>query len=298
MEKRRAAGDRMEFWQHADLGGLEVLRATYARHRFAKHTHDTFSIGLIEGGANGFFYRGATEVAGPGMICVVNPGEVHTGGEAGAWSYWNLYPPASLFQACASELVDRPTGVPFFGTAVIDDPGTVRSLREAFVSLTGPAPRLEREVRLLRAVSDLILRHSEKRQTNHEAGRENARVRRVREYLEAHVADDVSLAELSTVADLSAFHLLRVFREAVGLPPHAYLTQLRVRRAKALLLQGVPIVEAAADAGFADQAHLTRRFKEVFGITPGRLRADRNIVQDGTGETGASFHHPMEVLES
>lgn len=80
----------------------------------------------------------------------------------------------------------------------------------------------------------------------------------------------MTLAELARLAGLSAFHLCRVFRQSVGMPPHAYQTQLRVRQAKALLRAGQPIVSAAIAAGFYDQAHLTRHFKRIVGVPPGR----------------------------
>ncbi|HYM70106.1 MAG TPA: helix-turn-helix transcriptional regulator, partial [bacterium] len=65
-------------------------------------------------------------------------------------------------------------------------------------------------------------------------------------------------------------HLCRTFHREVGLPPHAYQTQVRVERARSLLRNGVPIAEAAAAVGFYDQAHLTRQFKRVIGVTPGQ----------------------------
>lgn len=101
-----------------------------------------------------------------------------------------------------------------------------------------------------------------------------------REFLEANAEQDVSLVRLAAVAGLSPFHLVRVFREAVGLPPHAYLDQVRVERAKGLLSAGLPIARAAAEAGFADQSHLTRRFKRLVGVTPGQYRAGSKNVQD------------------
>lgn len=78
------------------------------------------------------------------------------------------------------------------------------------------------------------------------------------------------MSGLARVAGLSAFHLCRVFRDAVGMPPHAYQTQVRVRQAKSLLRAGMPAAQVAAAAGFSDQAHLTRHFKQIVGVTPGR----------------------------
>ncbi|MDY6953262.1 MAG: AraC family transcriptional regulator, partial [Thermodesulfobacteriota bacterium] len=108
-------------------------------------------------------------------------------------------------------------------------------------------------------------------------GRERKRVKRAREYMEAHFHEDISLHQLASLAHLSPFHFVRVFRKELGLPPHAYLTQVRVNRAKALLAKGSKIADTAFDTGFADQSHLTRHFKRITGVTPGQYR---KIVQD------------------
>src|SRR5690606_1034110 len=74
----------------------------------------------------------------------------------------------------------------------------------------------------------------------------------VREHLEAHYAENISLAELASVAGASAYHLSRLFTAEVGMPPHAFQTQARVERAKSLLLSGMSVAEAAAETGFFD----------------------------------------------
>jgi AraC-like DNA-binding protein len=78
----------------------------------------------------------------------------------------------------------------------------------------------------------------------------------------------VTLVGLAQVAGLSPFHLCRAFREAVGMTPHAYLTQIRVGRARSLLRAGLPPAVVAIEVGFCDQAHLTRHFKRIVGTTP------------------------------
>jgi AraC-like DNA-binding protein len=88
----------------------------------------------------------------------------------------------------------------------------------------------------------------------------------------------VTLHELAAVAGMSAYHLSRLFRLETGLPPHEYQTQLRVLRAKTLLLRGESASEAAYSAGFASQSHLIRHFRRLVGTTPGRLVGPRKIV--------------------
>jgi AraC family transcriptional regulator len=95
-------------------------------------------------------------------------------------------------------------------------------------------------------------------------------------YIHQNYAGDVSLADIAGAAHLSPYHLTRVFKKAAGVSPHQYLLQVRVNSARSLLTAGAgdrSLAEIAAAVGFADQSHLTRHFKRVFGVTPKQLRA-------------------------
>src|SRR5262249_23193008 len=92
-------------------------------------------------------------------------------------------------------------------------------------------------------------------------------VHRAREYLHAHVADPVHLADLATVSGLSAYRIAHVFAQTFGLPPHAYQNALRVAVARRQLRAGVP--SSLVESGFADQSHLIRQFRRGVGVTPG-----------------------------
>jgi AraC-like DNA-binding protein len=112
--------------------------------------------------------------------------------------------------------------------------------------------------------------------------------------LHERVTDPPTLEELALVTGVGPFALMRAFRAETGLPPHAYLNQLRVRQARELLDRGVPPAEAAAEAGFADQAHLTRHFKRAVGVPPGAYQRARRdgahpvaAAPDGTGAAAA-----------
>ena len=101
--------------------------------------------------------------------------------------------------------------------------------------------------------------------------------RQVMDRLADQLTGPPALAELAADAGLSRYQLLRSFRAEVGMPPYAWLAQHRVARARVLLEHGHRPAEAATLTGFADQAHLTRWFRRVVGVTPG---AYRNGVQD------------------
>jgi len=94
-------------------------------------------------------------------------------------------------------------------------------------------------------------------------------------FIDENYGRDLSLAEIGEAARLSPFHLTRVFKKAMGTSPHQYLVQVRVNSARALLTSGAgrqSLAEVAAAVGFADQSHLTRQFKRVFGVTPKQVR--------------------------
>jgi AraC-like DNA-binding protein len=99
---------------------------------------------------------------------------------------------------------------------------------------------------------------------------EHQKVARAKEFLIENHRRATSLAELENIVEFSPCHLLRTFRRTVGLTPHDFLTQIRVERAKRLLRLGNTISDIAVDTGFVDQAHFTRRFKAIVGVTPGQ----------------------------
>jgi AraC-like DNA-binding protein len=90
----------------------------------------------------------------------------------------------------------------------------------------------------------------------------------IRDYLRAHLGEQVTTAQLARLSGLTEWHLIRAFHREFGLPPHAYHTRLRLASAGELLSQGLGVSTAAYECGFADQSHLSRKFKEVYGLTP------------------------------
>lgn len=112
--------------------------------------------------------------------------------------------------------------------------------------------------------------------------RSAAAVDRVLEHIHAHLGQPLTLAELAALAGLSVWRFATVFRQQVGVAPHRYICRLRLERAQALIRDGVPAATAANEAGFYDQSHLSRHFKNRFGMTPGQyLVATRVQVPAG-----------------
>jgi AraC-like DNA-binding protein len=274
--------EQATLWRDPDLHGLEVMHARYLTHAFAPHRHESFVSSVIDRGVGTIWYRGAMHIAPAGSLVLLNPDEIHTGQVYGAegWTYRALYPSVDLLAHVAAMVTERSGGAYFSSTPVIYDPMLANLLQRLHLALAEDSPLLERETRLLHTYAYLLSRYAERPCKVRSIGEEPWAVKVTREYLEAHFAHNVSLAQLAHVAGLSPFHLVRVFHQSIGLPPHAYLNQIRLQRAKELLLAGWPIASVAYEAGFTDQSHLTRRFKQVYGVTPGHIFAKRKNVQD------------------
>ncbi|HEY9104973.1 AraC family transcriptional regulator [Chitinimonas sp.] len=254
--------------------GLELLTAHYYDHEFSPHVHEGYCIALIEQGAERFYYRGTEHHAPAGTIALVNPDEVHTGSRADedGWSYRVFYADPGLVQTVCQAMGSWQGGTPYFPEAIIRDPELIVPLRGLHYALSHEVSALERESRWYEVISQLLQRHAQGHRTVRQPAAERGAVRQVRDVLRERFADTPSLSELASQVGLSPWHLNRVFREQMGLPPHAYVTQVRLARAKTLLRGPLPMAELAAVLGFADQAHLGRQFKRAFGVTPGQYR--------------------------
>ncbi len=255
------------------LDNLEALHARYIRQSFTRHSHERLAVGVIESGAMEFYYRGENVVAAAGNINLCIPGEVHTGHAAvqSGWGYRMFYFTPAFVEKITTEIASAPHPFPFFQSGVLHDETLANQIRSLHAALEEPSlPRLEQESRLMDILAQMIIRHAQTPPALPRRGREPQAVTNVINYLQSAYTSDVSLNDLSRVSNLSRFHLVRVFRRALGVPPYEYLRQVRLERAKEMLGRGSSIAEAAARCGFVDQSHLTRWFKRTWGYTPGQ----------------------------
>jgi AraC-like DNA-binding protein len=250
----------------ADGIPFEIVRASYVRQRFAPHAHETYAIGVIEFGASRVAYRGEWERHVPGGVIVIAPGEVHNGeaDHPAGWSYRMIYPPEAMVAHAVGEF----TPAPVFARSFYEDAALAHDFGEVHRALEGADSLVTGSLMLHGFLRELVRRHACTVSPSRTRS-ESAVVAGVRQYLHTHYSRPVALDELSHLAGLSTFHLIRVFKRAVGLPPHSYLGQVRVQRARELLRSGESISGTAFATGFSDQSHLTRHFRRVVGVTPG-----------------------------
>jgi len=265
-------------WTRARLGRcgpqLDMLTARFRRHVYAPHAHDEYTIGVCVAGSEVIDYRGGHIRPGPGSIVVLSPGEMHTGGPGNAtdgYAYRALYAEPSLLTEGTLG------GLTHFSEPLIDDPELAAAILRTHTDLGANPDPLEAESRLPWLLTALARRHSTARPAPDTVPGADGIAMVVRDRLADELLDPPSLAALATDLGLSRYQLLRAFRATTGIPPYAWLAQYRVNRARALLEAGLRPAEAASLVGFADQAHLTRWFRRVLGVTPA---AYRNSVQD------------------
>jgi AraC-like DNA-binding protein len=137
-------------------------------------------------------------------------------------------------------------------------------------ALSQGASTLECESRFLWTLTQLIKRYADIVSTEQALGKEKSTIQQARRYIEEHFARGVHLRELAEHVGLSPYYLLRAFRAEVGMPPYAYLENMRVHHAQRLIEAGKPLAEVAHEVGFSSQSHLTNRFKKIIGATPGQ----------------------------
>ena len=250
--------DWVRYWR-ADGLDVEAMHAHLTSHVYHRHSHETYSFGVTETGAQAFTCRNGRHVSGAGMVMTFNPDDPHDGHAATAdgFTYWMVHVPPAVFG-------DRP--LPLFRDPVLDDPVLAGAVRRLCAALAGSAGPLERYERLTSATRLLTARAGGGWQAER---RTSAAADQIRELLHDRVTEDVTAGDLAAVAGCSRFAAYRAFVAAYGLAPSDYQRQLRLRTARRLLAAGVTPARAAAEAGFADQAHLTRWFRRSYGVTPG-----------------------------
>jgi len=255
------------------------MHAHFRGHAYHRHSHEAYSLGVTESGAQAFTCRGAGHVSSAGLVMAFNPDDPHDGHAAtgNGFTYRMIHIAPEVITSMLTDLTGAAAGMPLFAAPVITDPALAGAVRRLHRSLTGPASPLEQSERLTR-VAALAARHAAGpgRLDPPGAGpagltaRDRARVaERVREFLYDGYTAQATLTDLAEVAGCSRFAAYRAFRDRFGLPPSDYQRQLRLRDARRALASGAAAADVAAATGFADQAHLTRWFRRCYGITPG-----------------------------
>jgi AraC-like DNA-binding protein len=254
---------RRSFVAHhfVDLPGIALGRVE-DDDRLYRGMKDRFAFVVPAQGWAEFRYRGRSYRSGPGVLRLQHPGEMYSERlREGTGSYDVV-------------LLDLPARDLVFPSPVLasDDPRAVPLLRLHTALLAGADP-LDRETAAAEAAEALV---GLGLPSGRAPGGERAAVRKARAYLLERLSEQVRLDELADHVRLDKFHLIRAFREELGVPPYEYLTHARIFRARQLLRAGVPASRVARTVGFYDQSQLHRHFRRLTGVTPGQYASGRH----------------------
>jgi len=256
------------------VGGIERFRAWFAGEAYHKHRHDTYAIGLTDRGIQAFDYRGTERVATPGQVVVLHPDEMHDGraGTADGFGYRIVYVEPARMSDALRDLRGRPGPLPFVREPVSRNDLLSGAIRRAFED---PLDALTADTLVAELAEGLLAAEGGGARPASSRRVDVPALERARQLLDAERTRVVRSTELEAVTGLTRYDLARQFRLVFGTSPYRYLLMRRLDLAREGIHRGHALADVALDAGFADQAHLTRVFKAALGLTPARYRALR-----------------------
>ena len=243
--------------------GVERAEAYFAGRAFESHRHDTYAIGITMAGVQTFRYRGQRRACRPGQLHILHPDETHDGAAGTDTGFWYriIYVQPELIR---NALDDEP--LPFVPDPIQNRTPVTQQLACLLEEMDEPISDLSR-FEIAATVADTLRSLSGRHEPSVSIAM--TAVELVRDHLATHAREQTRASTLEQIAGIDRFTIARHFRRAFGTSPDRYRTMRRLAIARKAIEQGRPLAEAATEAGFADQSHMTRQFKRTFGMTPG-----------------------------
>ncbi len=260
-------------WKPPVAGIREVFHARFTEHAYPPHTHDVWTLFIVDDGAIRYDLHGRPFGAGPAMVTVLPPHVVHDGRPATDAGFRKrvLYLETSVLrEELIGPAVDRP---------IVPDDGLRDRVSALHDALACVDDALEAEVRLA-SIAERIATSLGGSVPEPATAAPGAQAEQLRAFLDAHLFGQPTIAAAAVSIGATPTQLARSFSTVFGIPPHAYVLGRRLEVARDRILGGQPLADVAAEVGFCDQAHLSRRFKRFLGTTPGRFRSAGLRVDD------------------
>lgn len=254
-------------WRPQATGIAEVFHARFTDHAYPRHTHADWTLLIVDQGAIGYRLEGQDHGSTTDLVTLLPPGVPHDGHPATRSGFVKrvLYLEPDQLRGVGAG-VDRPT---------LRDSALRDRIHRLHDVLAAPE-RFEAESRWA-LIRERVQAHLDRADGIPRPVRDRPLAVRLRGLLDDRVRTGLGLAEAAGLLQASPEHLVRSFAAEYGLPPHQYLTGRRVDLARHLLLAGQRPADVAAEVGFHDQSHLTRHFRRVLGVTPGRYAAGQAV---------------------
>ncbi|MHA5052257.1 helix-turn-helix transcriptional regulator [Streptomyces sp. SD15] len=254
-------------WRPRVPGVVEVFHAHYTEYAYPMHVHEAWTLLIVDDGAVRYDLDRHEHGTPHGTVSLLPPHVPHNGSPVTEHGFRKrvLYLDGThLTEDLIGPAVDGPDLV---------DPVLRRRVGQLHTALTHPGDELEAESRLT-LIGERLRGHLRSRLIEEPSRRPRPQplAHRLRELLDARLVEGIALDEAARLVHAHPAHLVRAFSGTFGIAPHQYLMSRRVDRARRLLLDGQPPGEVATTTGFYDQSHLTRHFKRLVGVAPGRYR--------------------------
>ncbi len=251
-------------WSPSVEGITEVLHARFVNHVYPMHTHDTWTLLVVDDGAIKYDLDRHEHGAFHQVVTLLPPHVPHNGCPVTSAGFRKrvIYLDSShLSESLIGLAVDCPA---------FEDAALRQRIDRLHELLLAPDHALEAETRLA-FIAERLREHLERRVPPRSASVNDPGIaNRLRGLLDERFVEGVSLREASLTLFASPTYLVRAFSREFGMGPHQYVTSRRVDLARRLLLEGMPPREVATAVGFYDQSHLIRHFKRVLGFNPGQ----------------------------
>lgn len=254
-----------------------MLTARLCTHRSEPHLHDTYTIAFMNSGTAAVKVRNGSCIWRPGNVFVANPYEVHEGSSVGELLEYEVFYPSVELVLEAAAVRKRDALLPRFSNPLIDDRQVSLELAEVLSAATGHSCHWQGMRSASTAIEESLIRFFRRHSHLLDVGMDRndaAAVQNACRIMQETLDSPICLSSLAAQVGFSRYYFIRLFRKVTGLAPNVYLRQLRLAKARRLICAGYLLADAAVESGFADQAHLTREYKRVFGMTPGEISRD------------------------
>ena len=250
---------------------IEAYRFEGIVQPFPNHFHEYYVIGFIEDGHRVLSCRNQEYALKKDNILLFNPGDNHAcvQSDDDTLDYRGFNITKEVMLDLAEEVTGR-RELPGFSKTVIFDEEVTCYLHPLHELVMKGSCGFGKEENLLLLISLLIQRYGQPFESCIPECREE--IEKACDFMEQHFADRIYLDQICRYAGLSKSTLLRVFTKSKGVTPYSYLENIRIGKAKKLLEQGIPPIEAAMQTGFSDQSHFTNYFNRFIGLAPGLYR--------------------------
>lgn len=250
---------------------IEAYRFEGIVQPFPNHFHEHYVIGFVENGERRLFCKNSEYIIGNENILIFNPGDNHAciQSNESTLDYRSFHISKQVMLELAKEITGKKE-LPGFSKNVLCDEELVFYLRPLHQMVIDGSSEFEKEENLLLMITLLIERYGQPFKNCIPECREEIEI--ACRYIEQHYAEPISLYQICKCSNLSKSTLLRAFTKSKGVTPYRYLQTIRINKAKKLLEQGIPPIEAALQTGFSDQSHFTNFFNMFIGLSPGVYR--------------------------